>query len=103
MKTTLLLWSIYDVTAERSRLNGVQLRGRTRKFAVEKGINVLIDNTEDMVNAVRFAVLNEKDAQEIIDYIRSIASDAHVVLAKGKVANPVLSKITVNDSNKYTV
>jgi hypothetical protein len=101
MKIELLHWAIYDVTATESALNGVQLRGRTRKFAVEQGINMLIENTEDMSNAVRFAVLDEDDAQVIIDYIKSIASDAQIVLANGDVSNPVLSKITINNPNKY--
>lgn len=103
MKIELLHWLVFDVTATDSALNGVQLRGRTRKFAVEQGINMLIENTEDASNAVRFAVLNEDDARIISDYITSLASDAQIVLARNNVPNPVLSKITVNNPDKYTL
>lgn len=102
MKIDLLHWLVYDVTATEAQLNGVQLRGRTRKFAIENDINLLIENTEDRLNAVRFAVLNRDDARIITEYIESIAADAQVTLTKDNVANPVLSKITVNDQNKYT-
>ena len=103
MKAELLHWYIYEVTAANSALNGVQLRGRTRKFAVEKGINALIENTEDIINAVRFAVLDQDDAHIITEYIQSIAEDAHVELVREDVPNPVLSKITVNNPDKYTL
>lgn len=103
MKIDLLHWHVYDVTAPTSALNGVQLRGRTRKYAVEHGINMLMENTEDMSNAVRFAVLNDSDARTITKYIQSIAEDTQVVLAKENVPNPVLSKITVNDRDRYTI
>ena len=103
MKIDLLHWHVYDVTAPTSVLNGVQLCGRTRKYAVEHGINMLMENTEDMANAVRFAVLNDNDAHTITEYIQSIAEDAQVVLAKENVPNPVLSKITVNNPDKYTI
>jgi hypothetical protein len=103
MKVSLLHWHVYDVTATKSALNGVQLRGRTRKFAIERGINMLMENTEDMSNAVRFAVLNEHDARVVTEYIQSIVEDAQVGLAKENVHNPVLSKITVNNPDKYTI
>ena len=103
MNENLIKWYIYDVTATQSALNGVQMRGRTRKYAVENNINLLIENTEDISNAVRFAVLNENDANAIIDYIHSVAEDAEVVLTREDVPNPVLSKITVNNLDKYTI
>lgn len=103
MNNELLKWFVYDVTATQSALNGVQMRGRTRKFAVENGIDLLIENTEDIPNAVRFAVLNENDAKTISDYIHSIATDAEIALARQDVPNPVLSKITVNNPDKYTI
>lgn len=103
MNNELLKWFVYDVTAPQSALNGVQMRGRTRKFAVENGINLLIENTEDISNAVRFAVLNVNDAKTVSDYIHSIAPDAEIVLTRQDVPNPVLSKITVNNLDRYTI
>ncbi len=103
MNDELLKWYVYDVTASESALNGVQMRGRTRKFAVENGINLLIENTEDIANAVRFAVLNENDAELITKFIHSVAADAHVTLTRQNVPNPVLSKITVNNLEKYSI
>jgi len=103
MNSDLLKWFVYDVTATKSALNGVQMRGRTRKYAVENGINLLIENTEDISNAVRFAVLNENDVEMISEYIHSIAQDAQIVLARSDVPNPVLSKVTVNNLDKYTI
>lgn len=103
MKEELLHWLLYDVTAGTSLLNGVRLRGRTRKFAVEHGINMLIENTTDIPNSVRFAVLSENDAQIIATYIQSIIADSSIALAGKNVANPVLSKLTVNNLDKYTL
>ena len=103
MKIDPLYWQIYEVTAKTAAFNGVQLRGRTRKFAVEQGINALIENTEDITNAVRFAVLDKSDADTITEYIDSITDDAVVMLVRENVPNPVLSKITVNNLDKYTL
>ena len=42
-------------------------------------------------------------AQRIIDYIHDVASDARIALARQDVPNPVLSKITVNNLERYTI
>lgn len=87
---TLLEWQIYEISAEKSSLNGVMLRGRLRKFGIENGIDLLAENTEDADNGVRFAVLDEANSQRISDYIESIIPDSKVSLVATDVVNPVL-------------
>lgn len=52
----LLDWSVFEVTSVND-LQGVMFRGRLRKFALEKGINLLTENDEKDNNCVRFAIL----------------------------------------------
>ena len=97
----LLNWRVYDISAETSSLNGVMLRGRIRKLGIEKGFNVLAENTEDRENGVRFAVLTESDADIVKSYLIAIADDISVNLLESNVINPVLSKLQVNIESRY--
>lgn len=54
----LLSWNVYEISAIKSSLNGVMLRGRIRKLGIQNGFNVIVENTSDKENCVRFAVLN---------------------------------------------
>jgi hypothetical protein len=101
MSVELLKWNIYEITTETTQLIGVSFRGRVRKFALLQSINLLIENTENKENCVRFAVLNVEDLKPINEYIKTIANDATINLVAKQVANPVLSKLTVNNEVKY--
>jgi hypothetical protein len=98
----ILLWDIYEVTAK-TALNGVMLRGRIRKLGIENGFNVLAENTEDMENGVRFAVLEKESATKVIDYLNEVITDASVSLVLESVQNPNLSKLKVNSTDRYTL
>jgi len=100
---TLLSWYLYDVTSEDSSLNGVMLRGRIRKLGIERGFNVLAENTEDRENGVRFAVLDVQHAQIIADYLSGLSQEIKTALVKSEVKNPVLSKLKVNDADRYVL
>ena len=99
----LLKWHMYEVAADTSSLNGVMLRGRIRKFGIEHGLNVLVENAEDKENGVRYAVMNVNDGERIGECIRSIVFDAQVTLVGENVVNPVLSKLKVNLEDRYTI
>ena len=99
----LLKWHMYEVTAGASSLNGVMLRGRIRKFGIEHGLNVLVENAEDKENGVRYAVMNANDGDQIGEYIRSIVFDARVTPVGENIVNPVLSKLKVNLEDRYTI
>ena len=103
MSKSLLLWQIFEVTSDGSSLNGVMLRGRIRKFGLENDINVLAENTEDIDNAVRFAVLTDKDADRIKKYLASILDDVRIDSKLVNTPNPVLSKLKVNIESRYTL
>jgi len=103
MNPELLHWQIYEVTSEKSSLNEVMLRGRIRKFGLENKINVLVENTQDQNNSVRFAVLNDSDAEKVSSYLRAIINDVEVELRLSSVINPVLSKLKVNIESRYTL
>jgi len=57
MADSLITWHVYEISSGSSSLNGVGLRGTIRKLALERGFNVISENTEDAKNGVRFAVL----------------------------------------------
>lgn len=103
MTQNILNWDIYEVTAEKSSLNGVMLRGRIRKFALEQKINLLTENTSDKENAVRFAVLENQNVDLISKYLQKIVPDVYVEKIATRMPNPVLSKMKVNKEERYTL
>jgi hypothetical protein len=100
---SLLNWQLYEINAKESSLNGVMLRGRIRKFGIENGLNVLAENTEDTENSVRFAALSLDDGEKIKKYVLSIIPDADIKLLEEDIQNPVLSKLKVNITERYTL
>jgi hypothetical protein len=103
MKQQLLLWDVYEISSDNSSLNGVMLRGRIRKLGVEKGFNVLAENTEDIANGVRFAVLNNQDKETVVEYLRKVIDDVKISTVLEKCSNPVLSKLKVNIESRYSL
>lgn len=101
MEDQLLLWDVYEISSEKSSLNGVMLRGRIRKLGIVHGFNVLAENTEDATNKVRFAVLNSQDKELVVTYLKSIIDDVRISVVLEKCVNPVLSKIKVNVESRY--
>jgi hypothetical protein len=99
----LLTWDIYEVSSEKESLNGVMLRGRIRKFCLEKEINVLTENTEDADNRVRFSVLSDESIDEVENYLQNIVPDVSISCVMKSVKNPVLSKMKVNQEERYTL
>lgn len=98
-----ILWNIYEITTKTTEIHGVMLRGRIRKLGLEKGFNVLCENATDSENCVRFAVLNDTDAQTVTTYLQSVIPDVHVATTNLTLANPVLSKLKVNKEERYTL
>ena len=102
MNTPLLHWDIYEIKTESTPIQGVMLRGRLRKFYLEKVKNILLENDE-AEPIVRFAVLHGEGIDDLKEYIHSLATDLTVTLVLEKVANPVLSKLKVNQEERYTI
>lgn len=96
-----LYYDIYEVSTYESPINGVKFRGRIRKFGLNNDINVLVENTQDKANGVRFAVLNKPDAAVIKSYVHHVLPDATVTLVLEHIPNPVLSKLKVNLDASY--
>ncbi len=101
MANEIIKWNIYEISSKGNSLNGVMLRGRIRKLGIEKNFNVLAENTEDVPNGVRFAVMKEGDAKLVSDYIRSVIDTAVIELRLQDTINPVLSKLKVNIESRY--
>lgn len=99
----LLSWNLYEISAEKSSLNGVMLRGRIRKYGIENNINVLAENTEDVNNGVRYAALSAEEGDKVGEYVLSIIPDAQILMVEEGVVNPVLSKLKVNQEDRYTL
>jgi len=101
MSEKLIKWDIYEIRTETTLINGVMLRGRIRKLCLENGVNVLVENTEDIENSVRFAVPIREDSTKIEEYVLSVAPDANIKQVMEAVVNPVLSKLKVNQEDRY--
>ncbi len=101
MLSKIITWDIYEIIPESSLVTGVKMRGRIRKFCLEAGRNVLVENVEDIDNRVRFAVPSGESASEIIEYIIGLAPDVKIVQVMKKVPNPVLSKLKINITERY--
>lgn len=100
----LLLWEVYEVTSEND-LQGVMFRGRLRKFALDKEINLLVENDELNKNCVRYATLRQQNIDQavLINFIKEkIDKDAEIKYI-GFFQNPVLSKLKVNEEKRYSI
>jgi len=82
---------------------GVMFRGRVRKFALQDGINLLIENASDKENCVRFAVMQGRDPDPVRQFIASHVTDASIEKVVEVVVNPVLSKLKVNKEERYEI
>ncbi len=103
MNEKLLFWDVYEISSEKSSLNGVMLRGRIRKLGIEKKFNVLVENTEDATNGVRFAVINGQGKEALTKYLKEIINDVRIITVLKKCPNPVLSKLKVNIESRYSL
>ena len=99
----ILLWNIFEIESQENTLHNIKLRGRIRKFTIENKINCLVENSSDKENIVRFAVLNDNDSKKIFDFVKTILKDAKITKVLELVQNPVLSKLKVNDSSRYSI
>ena len=99
----LLLWDLYEIRCDYGSLQGIKLRGRIRKFALEQDLTCLIENASDEDNVVRFAVVTGTDPSSVSDFIKTILPQAAISDVLRNVPNPVLSKIKVNDLSRYGI
>lgn len=96
-----LTWDIYEIKSETETLHGVKLRGRIRKFTLEQELACLTENAADEENTVRFAVLAGTDPRPIVEFIQKLLPESSITLILESIANPVLSKLKVNDVSRY--
>lgn len=96
-------WNIYEISSPTQTLHGVKFRGRIRKFAISQNINTLTENAADKDNVVRFALEDSQSAKPFIEFINTIMPDCQVNLVATKVTNPVLSKLKVNQAERYQI
>ena len=108
MKKPVLTWQIYEAFSNTTSLINVKFRGTLRKFALEKQINLLVENATDKENVVRFAILVDYDSDSNYKMISSFllekfADKVEVLILKDFrfVENPVLSKLVVNNDSRY--
>ena len=100
--TMLVSWDVYEISSETTELHGVMCRGRIRKFCIDNGINVLVENAADKDNAVRFAVIEGSDVSLIEQYVKSIFKDVEVKVILKSLMNPVLSVLKINITERYS-
>lgn len=97
----MIFWDVYQISSKKQSLHGIMLRGRIRKFAIENEIDCLVENTNEIKNTVRFAVKAGENIESINRYLQSILVDVSVALVLESVKNPVLSKLKVNQEERY--
>ncbi|KKS11113.1 MAG: hypothetical protein UU67_C0084G0010 [Candidatus Daviesbacteria bacterium GW2011_GWB1_41_5] len=93
----LILWDVYEISSVNVVLHGVKCRRRIRNFGIEKNFNVLAENAVDKENVVRFAVISEIDASNLIDFIYKQLGDVKIENIARAINNPVLSTWKIND------
>lgn len=105
----LLSWKIYETTSTND-LQGIKFRGRLRKFCLEQNINLLTENDEKNQKIVRFALINHDDKSihtlefEIIRGFLFKDIDTEIEIRHiGDFENPVLSKLDVNNVDRYSI
>lgn len=101
--TKLIRWDIYEVQTSQSNIQGVMFRGRVRKFGLMNDLNVLVENDALEPTIVRYAIETNSDSTAMQTYIESIIPGAKITGVLTSVANPVLSKLKVNDEHRYTL
>lgn len=101
MFSKMIEWDVYEINTKSESMRGMKIRGRIRKFGVDNKKNLLVENTEDDDNAVRFAIPSGEDPTEVISYIKEIVPSSEVKQVLKKTPNPVLSKIKVNHYERY--
>lgn len=63
----------------------------------------LVENASDEENVVRFALQAGSDQRQVIDFVQSILSGATIIEPLKSIPNPVLSKLKVNDPDRYDI
>lgn len=99
----ILTWDIYEVESDEHELHGVKLRGRIRKFTLEKKITCLAENASDETNVVRFALLANTDEKEIFEFLQDLLPRVKLTKVSESVENPTLSKLLINDHTRYSL
>ena len=106
MEINLIKWTLYEVRSNITLIK-VKFRGTLRKFAIEQGINILTENATDKENTVRFALINNGNDLDI-NLVKKFLSSTYnnlvtitMVPEHESVYNPVLSKIDVNNIQRY--
>ena len=99
----ILSWDFYEIRSSGAALHGIKLRGRIRKFTIENDISCLMENAADEDNVVRFALLTDSGAKRVMDFVTSIVPEAAITESLKNIPNPVLSKLNVNNSDRYQI
>ncbi len=100
MQNTLIYWDMYEIQSTQE-IHGVKLRGRIRKYSIQIDKTLIVENATDSPNTVRFVVKHGDDITQITTFLKEILEDVTVRKVLEKVQNPILSKLKVNDEQRY--
>jgi hypothetical protein len=96
----IIKWDLYEITSPDST-KSVKLRGRLRKLAISKNLNLLVENSTDKEGVVVFALIENSNKLFLSEYLKTILNTFEIKLVLKSVENPVLSKMKVNISDRY--
>lgn len=102
MTKEIIKWDIYEIQTNH-QITGVMFRGRIRKLCLENNRNVLVENNQEKENSVRFAIPTGEDPTLINEYLKKIIPEVSIQLVAPSIPNPVLSKLKVNNEERYTL
>ena len=104
----MLFRNIYEISTRESLIHWVKFRWTIRKLCISNNIIVLLENASDKENIVRFALLENsstlhQDIEIISNYICQKINDASIQKVLSSIPNPVLSKLDINNSDRYII
>ena len=99
----ILSWDFYEIRSNSAKLHGIKLRGRIRKFTIEKQITCLMENASDEDNVVRFALLANSNSEPVLEFVKNLIPDVVITESLKNIPNPVLSKLKINDHTRYEI
>lgn|SRR3989338_5461969 len=99
----MIAWDIYEISSDAHPLTSVKMRGRLRKFSLSKHMHMLVENTEEIEGRVRFAVETKQDIREIKKFLEKLIPDVKIEKKLENIKNPVLSKLKINEEERYEI
>lgn len=98
---SLIKWRLYEAHSSYNFKDN-SMRGSLRRYAIDKGITLLTDNSRDGGDVLRIALVAdsetslEHDYEKILNFLQQYGADTKLDIVKQSVYNPILTNIDKN-------